>query len=122
MFGFFCPRPEQRSIIDAGVPVLRLIAFAMPAVACTTIFVYALRGAGDTRIPVLFTWTGFLGVRIPLAYLFTSQELNLGGLGVWPGCDWGLFGAWMAMFADLMVRGGFFLYRFVSGRWQHIRV
>ena len=55
-----------------GVPVLRLIAFAMPALASTMIFTAALRGAGDTRVPVLFTWVGFLAFRIPLAYLLTG--------------------------------------------------
>jgi Na+-driven multidrug efflux pump len=61
-------------------------------------------------------------VRIPLAYCLTSKGLDLGDLGTWYGPAYGLFGAWMAMFADLLVRGGFFLYRFASGRWQRIRV
>jgi Na+-driven multidrug efflux pump len=90
--------------------------------ACYIIFTGALRGAGDTRVPVLFTWIGFLGVRIPLAYALTQAHLDLGPLGVWPGADLGLFGAWLAMFADLLVRGGFFLVRFRGGRWQHIEV
>jgi len=34
----------------------------------------------------------------------------------------GLFGAWLAMFADLFVRGGFFLYRFAGGRWKLMKV
>jgi Na+-driven multidrug efflux pump len=122
MFLVFCPHPEQRPIIEAGVPVLRLVAFAMPAVACTIIFTYALRGAGDTRWPVLFTWIGFLGVRIPLAYWLTFERLDLGVLGNWPGLHLGLLGAWMAMFADLLLRGGFFLARYRTGRWQHVRV
>src|SRR5216683_350568 len=78
MFLLFCPQAEQQPVVEVGVPVLRLVAFAMPFVACTVVFTYALRGAGDTRVPVLFTWTGFLGVRIPLAYLFTMQTLDLG--------------------------------------------
>jgi Na+-driven multidrug efflux pump len=61
-------------------------------------------------------------VRVPLAYVFTMSHLDLGPLGTWPGCNLGLFGAWMAMFADLYVRGGFFLLRFASGRWQRVRV
>ncbi len=109
MFALFCPNPEQSEVIELGVPVLRLVAFAMPAFACTQIFTAALRGAGDTRVPLLFTWTGFLGIRIPLAYALTA-----GGLG--------LYGAWLAMFADLQVRGAFFLIRFASGRWQKMRV
>ena len=59
MFRLFCPLPEQAPIIAAGVPVLRLVAFAMPLLAATIVFTYALRGAGDTRVPVLFTWVGF---------------------------------------------------------------
>ena len=56
--------------------MLRLVAFAMPALASTIVFTYALRGAGDTRVPVLFTWTGFLLVRIPLAYVLTHASQN----------------------------------------------
>jgi putative MATE family efflux protein len=122
MFLAFCPRPEQAGVIVEGVPVLRLVAFAVPAMASCIIFTGALRGAGDTRVPVLFTWVGFLLVRIPLAYALTLNEIDLGPLGTWPGAGMGLFGAWLAMFADLVVRGGFFLYRFASGRWQLIHV
>jgi putative MATE family efflux protein len=118
MFRLFAPNEEQRDVIDIGVPVLRLVAFAMPAVASTIIFTYALRGAGDTRVPVLITWIGFLGVRIPLAYWLTRSRFDL-----WPFATWhGLFGAWIAMFADLFVRGALLLARFASGRWQRVRV
>lgn len=122
MFALFCPRPEQRPVIDAGVPVLRLVAFSMPAVASCIVFTYALRGAGDTRVPVLFTWIGFVVVRVPLAYYLTRSQLDLGALGTCGGWDLGLLGAWVAMVADLGVRGVFFLYRFGSGSWQSIRV
>jgi putative MATE family efflux protein len=111
MFFLYCPQPEKREVIRQGVRVLRLVAFAMPALASTQVFTAALRGAGDTRVPVLFTWTGFLLVRIPLAYLFTGPSFGLG-----------LYGAWLAMFADLLVRGGFFLVRFAGGRWQRVSV
>jgi putative MATE family efflux protein len=122
MFAVFCPRPDQQEVVAVGVPVLRLIAFAMPALAGTIIFTAALRGAGDTRVPVLFTWIGFLLVRIPLAYLLTRETLSLGTLGTIPGYDLGLLGAWVAMLADLLVRGLFFVARFASGRWQYARV
>jgi len=111
MFWLYCQDPRQAVVAAAGVPVLRLIAFAMPALASTMVFTAALRGAGDTRVPVLFTWFGFLAVRIPLAYWLTGPTWNLG-----------LFGAWLAMTADLYVRGAFFLLRFASGRWQFARV
>ena len=122
MFRLFCPDPHLRPVVETGVPVLRLIAIAMPALACQIIFTAALRGAGDTRVPVLFSWFGFLGVRIPLAYLLTSQQVNLGVFGVVRGYDMGLFGAWVAMCTDLWVRGVFFGLRFASGKWKKIEV
>ncbi len=91
--------------------MLRLVALAQPALASTNIFTAALRGAGDTRVPMLITWFGFFGVRIPLAYLLTRPEFGLG-----------LVGAWTAMFIDLYVRGVLILGRFASGRWKLLRV
>lgn len=105
------PDPLQSAIVNESVPVLRLVALAMPALASTIVFTQALRGAGDTRVPVLFTWCGFLLVRLPLAYWLTS-----------PAVGFGLYGAWLAMCADLYVRGGFFFWRFASGHWKSQRV
>jgi len=33
LFGLFCPYPEQQPVVEAGVPVLRLVAFDMPPLA-----------------------------------------------------------------------------------------
>ncbi len=130
MFAVFCPQPEQASIIAAGVPVLQLVAFAMPPLASTIIFTQALRGAGDTRVPVVFTWIGFFAVRIPLAYYLSLKEIHLiAPFDLFPisvdpiqGMDYGLYGCWIAMVADIVVRGVFFFYRFAHGAWQSQRV
>lgn len=121
MFRLFCPTPEQRPIIDMGVPVLRLVAFAMPPLASAIVFTYALRGAGDTRVPVIFTWIGFFAVRIPLAYWLACDSFYLGSLRI-EGWDLGLYGCWLAMTADLVIRGIFFMGRFIHGAWQRQRV
>jgi putative MATE family efflux protein len=122
MFALFCPYPGQRGVIAAGVPVLRLVAFAMPPLACTVVLTQALRGAGDTRVPVLFNLVGFFLVRLPLAYALTTATLDLGPLGVRRGGNLGLLGAWLAMLIDVFVRGAFFLSRFAGGRWRRIEV
>jgi putative MATE family efflux protein len=103
--------PRNPGVVELGTQALRLIAFAMPALACVIIFTQALRGAGDTRVPVLFSWLGFLGVRIPLAYWLTD-----------PSMGYGLLGAWLAMFADIWVRGILFVIRFAGGKWKAIKV
>jgi putative MATE family efflux protein len=122
MFRLFCPHPGQRPIVEAGVPVLRLVAFVMPALAACMVLTWALRGAGDTRVPLLFTWVGFLAVRLPLAYLLTRDRLDLGAPGTWPGPNLGLTGAWTAACLDLVVRGLLLVWRFAGGRWQRLRV
>jgi putative MATE family efflux protein len=122
MFRAFCPQTEQQPIIAVGVPVLRLVAFAMPALASCIVFTSALRGAGDTRVPVLFTWLGFFAVRIPLAYWWTRERWDVAWLGPVPGLNLGLLGAWLAMFADIVVRGAFFGARFASGKWKKMKV
>ena len=124
MFRFFCPYESQGNVIREGIPVLRLVAFAMPSLASSIIFTQALRGAGDTRVPLLFTWIGFFAVRIPLAYFLALDEVSLPWFGMdsLPGCGLGLYGAWLAMVADLVVRGIFFLVRFARGNWQRIKV
>jgi Na+-driven multidrug efflux pump len=111
MLELFAPDESQRRVVEVGVPVLRLVAFGMPALASCMILAAALRGAGDTRVPVLFTWAGFFLVRIPLATLLTRPEWGLG-----------LFGAWLGMFADMHIRGLFVMWRFASGRWKRVRV
>jgi Na+-driven multidrug efflux pump len=111
LVGAFAPETSHDAVIAAGVPALRLVAFAMPAVAAVIVVTAALRGAGDTRVPVAITWAGFLLVRIPLAYWLTTPAVGLG-----------LMGAWWAMFADLYLRAALLVLRFASGRWKTIKV
>jgi MATE family, multidrug efflux pump len=122
MLRVFSPHAHQQPIVDAGVPLLHLVAFAMPPLSAIIVLTGVLRGAGDTRFPILLTWIGFLVIRIPMAYLLTRPELDLGTLGRVPGWDLGLVGAWIAMFADLSVRGVLFLGRFLGGKWKTVRV
>ena len=58
---------------------------------------------------------GYLAVRLPLTYLLTDPP-TAGGLG------WGLHGAWVAMLADLCVRGTLIAARFLHGGWTRVRV
>ena len=105
-------KPE---VADAGVPVLRIVAFAMPALATINVLNGALRGAGDTRWPWAIVVLGYLAVRMPLTYWLVTPA-DAGGLG------WGLRGAWLAMLADLCTRGALVAARFVQGGWTHARV
>ena len=122
MFALYCPAPDQRPVIEAGVPVLRLVAFAMPALAAIIVFTGSMRGAGDTRVPMVITWVGFLGIRLPLAYLLIHDPYELAARGIVPSWATGLYGAWLAMFVDLAARGVFFAWRFAGGGWKRVKI
>jgi Na+-driven multidrug efflux pump len=81
-----------------------------PMLAASMIFAGALRGAGDTRWPMLITGACIWLVRLPLAYLFAIVM------------GWGLVGAWAGMSIDMILRGGFNFLRFRSGGWKSIQV
>ncbi len=106
---------NQPNVVAEGVPVLRIVAFALPFLATLNVLNGALRGAGDTRWPWAIVLFGYLGIRLPLTYWLT-----------WPaaegGPELGLRGAWLAMFCDLSVRGILVAARFLHGGWKTARV
>lgn len=106
---------KQPGVVAEGVPVLRIVAFAMPFLATLNVLNGTLRGAGDTRWPWVIVLVGYLGIRLPLTYWLTFPE-SAGGLGL------GLRGAWLAMFADLAARGILVAARFLQGGWKSAEV
>lgn len=98
-------REDFVRVAAVGVPALRALAFFQVPLALMIIYINALRGAGDTRWPLLFTVVGMLLIRLPTAYLFGVV------------LDGGLVGAWIGMFGDLTVRALFSTVRFSRGKW-----
>lgn len=106
---------RQEEVLHVGVPVLRIVALAMPALATISVLNGTLNGAGATRLPWAITVSGYLVVRIPLTYVLIGAPES-GGWGL------GLRGAWMAMFADLYVRAFLVACRFLQGGWVRTRI
>ncbi|MGQ9503465.1 MAG: MATE family efflux transporter [Thermogutta sp.] len=114
---------HQRDVAYLAAPLLRTIAFGIPPLALVMILTGALRGAGDTRWPLLFTLIGFLGVRIPAAYCLAFHAVSIPWLGAtFSSLGFGVLGAWYAMVMDLYVRAILTTWRFWHGGWKHIRV
>lgn len=97
-------------VVAMGALALRIMALSQPFMAVNFIMAGSLRGAGDTRWPLLTTATGIWGVRVLLGYLLAV----LAGLG--------LAGAWVAMAADHIVRATLLTARFRAGRWKHLAI
>ena len=107
LLGFFTNDPE---VVATGIMPLRIVGAIQPLVAAGMIFAGGLRGAGDTRYPMMITGASIWLFRVPLAYL----------LGV--GLGWGLTGAWVAMSADMGLRGALNYLRYRSGGWKKVEV
>lgn len=98
------------TIIAAGTPAMRLLGLGQPLVGTASILAGALRGAGDTRTPMVLGALCIWAIRVPVAYL----------CGLYLG--WGLVGLWIGWLADFLVRGSLFFSRFQAGDWRKIRL
>lgn len=113
---FFAARPlymilsNDPAVWDCGVPALKGLACVQIPLAVLIVYLGSLRGAGDTRTPMVITGAGVFLLRVPVAYL--CGVLLKGGL----------LGAWMGMFTDIVVRSGLLWWRFKSGKWARVRV
>lgn len=81
-----------------------ILAAMLPILGVDVAISGALRGAGDTRFPVLSTFSGLIGVRCGLTLLFAHLGLPV----VW------VYGT---LIADFIVRGVLLVWRYRSGKW-----
>jgi Na+-driven multidrug efflux pump len=103
--------------------LVRLVAFAQPPLAMLMVFSGALRGAGQTRVPMMVNFFGLLVVRLPLAMILAWPGVEIaGGVISLPGMNLGVVGAWLAMAADLTTRGLLMCAMFHWGTWSRVRV
>ncbi|MGH7788976.1 MAG: MATE family efflux transporter [Candidatus Binatia bacterium] len=101
---------DDAEVIDDAVSFIRVLALAQPLMAADSTLGGALRGAGDTRFPLLTVVLGFYGARLGFAW----AAAYLFGLSL----TW----VWAALLGDYVLRAGLKAWRFNSGRWQRIHV
>lgn len=100
-------------IVDSPVTVEYTVEFTyllgamMPLMAIEFAIGGSLRGAGDTRFPLVCTFLGLIGMRCTLAALFTFLGLPV----MW------VYGS---LIGDYVLKGVLLLWRFRSGRWKYV--
>lgn len=110
-------------VASLTINLMKIVAISLPFLAMAMILTGALRGAGDTRVPLLITFVGYLLIRIPGAYFLAWESVPLPLTDiVLPGANLGVAGAWIAMVADTVVRSLLVLARFRQGGWMRVRV
>jgi putative MATE family efflux protein len=105
IFGLFV---ADHAVAAAGELAMRVSILTLTVSAFAFIFNGALRGAGDTKFPVVVRAAGTWGLRIPLAILLIPLL--------------GLPGARLAMALDFGAQAGLSYWRFRSGKWRKARV
>ena len=105
MIGVLTPVEEIRTL---GVQSLRIEAFAEPFFAASIVAYSVCVGAGDTLKPALINLGSMWLVRLTMAAALAPR--------------YGLKGVWLAMAAELTLRGCLFLYRLFRGNWLKVQV
>lgn len=117
---FLKDKPE---VVALASRLLRVIALAMPPLAIGMVLSGALRGAGDTRWPLLITVCSMGLIRLPLATYLAQDTVVVPFLGMTvAGAGLGAVGAWCGAATDLFVRSALLTARFVQGGWKRIDV
>ncbi|MBI3855361.1 MAG: MATE family efflux transporter [Planctomycetes bacterium] len=106
----FLRGPGEAATVAAAAACLKISAAEQPFMAMGMALGGALRGAGDTRSPVIVGILGVWGVRVPLAWALAFP------LGL------GLNGIWITMIADWAVRSAVFSLLYRRGRWKTIKL
>ncbi len=118
---FIFLKADQTKLASAAAPLLRIIAFALPSCVFMMVLTGVLRGAGDTRVPMVISLIGFLIVRIGLTYYLAFDKFTLFG-HEFQGLDMGVLGAWIGMASDMTTRGILMSARFLQGTWKRIKI
>ena len=87
-----------------------MLAAVQPLMAIDFSLGGALRGAGDTRYPLLTVILGFYVCRLGFAYLVTFTFAL------------GILWLWLAVLGDYAARAALKARRFRSGAWKLVRV
>jgi len=115
------------AIVAGAGPIARLMIDDPEVVRLTVVFIYflgtmqplmaiefalggALRGAGDTRFPLLAVFTGL--------FLFRVVPAAIAALVFHAPLNW----VWGMLVFDYAVKAGLLVGRFARGRWKHVQV
>lgn len=116
---------ENPIAAEQSAVLLRIASFVMPVLAVSIIVSGALRGAGDTRWPMVINIICMLGIRITAVYLVLEYApLTAWAASLSPGSprQGMLQAAWLAMFLDVAIRAVLVSIRFFQGGWKQTEV
>jgi putative MATE family efflux protein len=101
---------DDPATIDDTRWFIYMLALCQPLMAVDYALGGALRGAGDTRFPLLTLFVGLYGCRLAFAWVVTDA------LG------WSVPWLWAALIGDYAARAALKIWRYRSRAWQRVHV
>jgi putative MATE family efflux protein len=101
---------DDPAIVAYGAEGLRVLALGQPQTAISQVLAGGLRGAGDTRYPMVVTALSMWLLRLPLAW-FCVEVLH-----------WGLAGAYVGFVVGSTIEALAEHLRYRAGKWQRLKV
>lgn len=98
---------DDDEVVRLTVIFIYIMALVQPLMAVEFTLGGCLRGAGDTRFPLMATMIGLCGVRVGLAALFVVLDFSV---------EW----IYAALIGDYIVKAIMLLARFHGGKWQQV--
>jgi len=102
--GFFLGSDEIA--VQRTIEFTYIMAAMLPLLGVDMAIGGSLRGAGDTRFPLMTSFLGLIGMRCVLAATFTWFHMPV----IW---------VYSSIIGDYMLKGSLLIWRFRSGRWKH---
>ena len=101
---------KDAEVIAVAMPILRVLALFAPLMCVALVFTYGLYGAGNSLFVMKVEGTLHFLCLIPLSYILALPL----GLGLW--------GAWSAMIAYVVLMAAIMAWKFSDGDWKHIKI
>ena len=100
---------SSADVIEMGAKIMFFVAFVQPFQASQFVLAGGLRGAGDTKATAVIITITTMILRPVLAVILVNVGL-------------GIYGAWIALAADQLLRSLLVFLRYKSGKWKLIKL
>lgn len=136
IIGLFTAQPAHLELVPRLLVICGIIQIPF---GVALVVRSALHGAGDVKFVMFLTWFATYGIRLPLAYAISGVDVYAWGKDAatgemvqrvilenpFPhieGVSGTLGGLWIALCAEIALRGVLFAARFIHGGWVKARV
>jgi Na+-driven multidrug efflux pump len=122
---FLKPLLSTYNITDEGIALaIKLLVFH----SIVAIIIYPLgfmlpttfRAAGDARFSMVVSMISMWCIRVATAYVLALKTVSVFGLFTISGFGLGVWGVWIAMSGDWLLRASVYAVRYFSGRWLSV--